>query len=312
MAQIIYAKYNKLRRREFRVRTCILEDDESRWVEKRALCPEAREHVSRMIERLEQLEEVYPQMDFVPARAIDDGGVRFDYLTGEAVDGLLASRVSSAEDLKNGLTELFARIFPALEKRAPFQLTPAFREVFGQGTGLEGLEAAALVNVDCLLENLLVKDGRLVCLDYEWVFDFAVPLDYIRYRVVNYFYRSHPETARLIGGNELLAGFGLTTLDCAIYAAMELEFQRYVFGKEEDCRYTENYRKPVLEFDQMLADKAQTERENEELRKVVGHYEGIERKLRKIGLWQCMQGVQKAGRKIKSLFGKQSIQGGDE
>lgn len=300
MAQVIYAKYNKLRRKEFRVRTCIYEEDGLRWVEKCAVCPEAEPHVRAMPERKDELEKAYPGLRFAKAQPTDEG-VRFDYLTGETLDSLLARKTDTAEELIRAFEKVFQRILPDESTWVPFSGDyEEFCKLFGPAKELGG-KAAPCANLDCILENIIVDGGDLICLDYEWVFDFPVPIDFMRYRVVHYFYQAHPEMVRLISGSQLLAGFGLTPLDCAAYAAMELEFQRYVFGGEADCRYTENYRQPVTDYAQMTAEKEQDRREIDELKKVVGHYGQVEGKLRKIGLWQAMQAAQKLGRKVKSI-----------
>lgn len=304
MAEIIYAKYNKLRRREFRTYTCICEENGSRWVEKRAIYPEAEAHIDKLALRSAQLEKAYPHLSFAKAVRTEQG-VRFDYITGPSVDSLMAQKIKTAEGLKEGFLDVFKRIVPVVREKRPLRITPEFQTVFGKGTGLEGLPAVRLANIDCILENFVVKDDRIVCLDYEWVFDFDVPIDFIRYRVVHYFYQAHPEMSRLADEAKLLAQFGLSSMDCALYEAMEMEFQRYVFGGEENCRYTDRYQQAVTTFDQVLAEKemqkntiTELEQQRDELQKVVDHYRQVEGKLRKTGLWQAMQLVQKAGRKI--------------
>lgn len=82
MSQIIYTKYNKLRKKEFRVRTCIYEENGLRWVEKSAICPEAEPHAKKMAGQVERLKMVYPGLEFAKAEQTETG-VRFEYLTGK-------------------------------------------------------------------------------------------------------------------------------------------------------------------------------------------------------------------------------------
>ena len=282
MAEIIYAKYNKLRRKAFRICTVICEEKGERWVEKRALCPEAESHIERMVEMGERLKKVYPKVDFVPATKVQ-AGVRFDYLTGVTVDSRIAQTVKTAKELKREFTEVFRWILPS------------------DGFGIP-------VNLDCNLDNFLIVGDRIVCLDYEWVEETEVPVNFLKYRVINYYYGAHPEAGRLISEADLLAEFEITAEDQICFKAMEQEFQRYVFGEEKNARYTDNYRLPIIDFDRVAKEQKEEIRrlreENVELQKVVGHYGQVERKLRKIGLWQLLQAGQKIGRKVKKVIKK--------
>ena len=297
----IYAKYNKLRERKFRVRTDICEENGLRRVEKYALCPEALPHVEGMADRLVTLRSVYPRLKFVDAEKID-GGVRFVYLHGESADRQIAKAAKDKASLINGFEVAFERILPGADHRSCFEETAAFDAVFGNGAGLVGRQAVTTANIDCILENIVVDGDDWICLDYEWVFDFAVPVDFMRYRVVHYFYKEYPETEKILSEEALLNEFGIGASDADRFAVMEQSFQKYVFGGERDCRYTENYRQPVTTYDQMVERDRMKSHEIDELRKVVGHYQGVEQKLRKIGLWQTLQGAQKVGRKVKGVL----------
>ena len=282
MAEIIYAKYNKLRRKAFRICTVICEERKERWVEKRALCPEAEEHIARMVDMGARLKAVYPKIDFVPARKVETG-VRFDYLIGVTVDSRIAQTVKTAKELKREFTEVFRWIMPAEKPGMP-------------------------VNLDCNLDNFVIVDDRIVCLDYVWVTESEVPAEFLKYRVINYYYGAHPEAGRLISEMDLLAEFKITEEDQACFKAMEQEFQKYVFGEGENARYTDNYRLPIIDFDRVAREQREEIRrlreENTELQKVVGHYSQVEGRLRKVGLWQLLQAGQKIGRKVKTLIKK--------
>lgn len=299
--RVIYSKYNKLRERTFRVRTDICEESGLRRVEKCALCPEAMPHVMGMPDRLTTLKAAYPRLGFVEAEKID-GGARFAYLCGESADRQIVEAAKDKDSLVKGFEAAFQRILPGEDHRIRFEETGDFNAVFGSGAGFTGREAAITANIDCILENIVVDGGSWICLDYEWVFDFAVPVDFMRYRVVHYFYKEYPETAKILSEEALLNEIGIGASDAERFAVMEQSFQRYVFGGERDCRYTENYRQPVTTYDQMVERDRMKTHEIDELRKVVGHYQGVEQKLRKIGLWQTLQGVQKVGRKVKGAL----------
>ena len=48
MAEIIYSKYSNERSRRFAIRTDILEENKKRWLQKKALYPEGKEHMDNL------------------------------------------------------------------------------------------------------------------------------------------------------------------------------------------------------------------------------------------------------------------------
>ena len=52
MAEIIYSKYSNERSRRFAIRTDILEENKKRWLQKKALYPEGKEHMDNLASRI--------------------------------------------------------------------------------------------------------------------------------------------------------------------------------------------------------------------------------------------------------------------
>ena len=65
-----------------------------------------------------------------------------------------------------------------------------YTQVFGEGD-YEKFEGKAcfdrVSNCDLIPSNILYKDNKIYIIDYEWVFDFSVPVEYIYFRGLNLF-----------------------------------------------------------------------------------------------------------------------------
>ena len=116
------------------------------------------------------------------------------------------------------------RLCPArLEYVSEFNVTPEFLEVFGQPAAGEKAEISSFeeqkkafeeafgeqetsfrtANADALFDNVMMcrnpeyeEGGEAleeipIALDYEWVFPFPVPVSFLKYRVLFYFYEDH-------------------------------------------------------------------------------------------------------------------------
>lgn len=129
------------------------------------------------------------------------------------------------------------------DQTGPFKVTPEFTEVFGTVPELSD-RAYRASNIDGLFENLMEVDGRVYCLDYEWVFDFPVPEGFVRYRNLAYFYYKYSSLMSYRSLEEFLGEFGVGRELADVYGAMERAFQAYVHG-DGDQGYLANFRQKV-------------------------------------------------------------------
>ena len=155
---------------------------------------------------------------------------------GEAAAGRREAGVPAGQKLclwKAQIEAALDRVLGKAEKTAEgFQPTEGFKEVFGETVPLKDA-SYAVSNVDGLFENIIETEDGLVCLDYEWVFDFPIPAGFIKYRLLFYFYRAHAGLLEELGcasQEEFLKEFGIGKDLAAVYAGMEEAFQAWVHG----------------------------------------------------------------------------------
>ena len=64
-----------------------------------------------------------------------------------------------------------------------FRLAQKFEQIFGTHPELESFEAAANLNIDMSASNIIMAE-YIYIVDYEWTFNFDIPLKYIVYRSI--------------------------------------------------------------------------------------------------------------------------------
>ena len=291
-----YMKYNRTRREEFQLKTVILGGaDGVRRVEKSALTEEGRVHISHFVSQYAALSAQHKFLNYLEGeQAADSSSVAFPYLTGRTLAARLTDELSDGsapvELIRQTIDVLLASEIGDIE---PFAPTEGFALVFGRkemdvlaeqkpdaGWNVPCLHVS---NIDLLFENVLLTDDGHYCLDYEWVFDFPVPVDYIRYRILFYAYRQFKSLLSDCGTlTEWLGQFGITPEAEALYDAMERNFQYYVHG-ENQVLYLENYlvkprtAKGFTEMDEQLRrleSELARSKENEERLKAQIHDQG--------------------------------------
>ncbi len=286
MVQTLFVKYNRTRRPEYQIRTSILEEDGVRFVEKAALCPEGELHIASFKKKLEQLTGQNPCIKILAPQSVCGSCARFPFLQGQTLAELMGKKIQAGapakEVLEEGLRLVFWGIFgegdrpegydrddgpgkaagqeargPAVELE-PFAITPYLTEVFGDAPGIRTLsdQSFHVSNVDGLFENLMVTEEGIWSMDYEWVFDFPIPVGYLRYRNLYYFYERYKEILGWTDIKAFLEDFGIGEELAALYRSMEEAFQTYVHG-DSSQGYLRRYQQPVTE----LAALAQADKE---------------------------------------------------
>ena len=243
MADVIYIKYNRTRKEEFQIKTEILEENGTKWVEKSALTEAGKAHIRSFRDKYEALKKQHVNIQAAEPQISEDGRTaRFAYLTGKTLAEVLGENIGSGQAPVEAIREVLGKICQVYpEYLSPFVITDRLTEVFGPVPKFQD-QAMAVSNIDALLENILVTEKGWYFLDYEWVYDFPVPLGFVKYRILFYFYRKYASLMEYAGPEEFLKEFGMDEELLEAYGDMETAFQSYVHGDNQDL-YLLNYRK---------------------------------------------------------------------
>ncbi len=230
MGKIIFSKYNNERRApEYQTRTDIkLLEDGGRCVEKTPMTEAAERHVYAMHENYAKLSEQYQKIGFCPVACSREGrAVRFAYVEGESLEERLDKLLAEQKYLEmfEQWKWFYAQLLDLCDDDV-FVPTEPFRRIFGERQFSRQKKAASFNNLDLVFSNLIWSQGHWMVIDYEWVFDFPIPAEFIFYRSV-FYYMNAPERASLkeLGVWRML---GISEEDRASYAEMEYCFQRYI------------------------------------------------------------------------------------
>ena len=251
MADVIYIKYNRTRKEEFQIKTEILEENGTKWVEKSALTEAGKAHIRSFRDKYEALKKQHVNIQAAEPQISEDGRTaRFAYLTGKTLAEVLGENIGSGQAPVEAIREVLGKICQVYpEYLSPFVITDRLTEVFGPVPKFQD-QAMAVSNIDALLENILVTEKGWYFLDYEWVYDFPVPLGFVKYRILFYFYRKYASLMEYAGPEEFLKEFGMDEELLEAYGDMEAAFQSYVHGDNQDL-YLLNYRKDYRPVEQL-------------------------------------------------------------
>ena len=262
--KLIYAKYNSFRKPEFQISTYIKEGaDGKRYAVKHPMTEEAKKTMEifqksydyMMGNKDEENKEspYYKHIRILKGDAKDEG-VIFPYLKGNDMAAGVDISKDTLDIIKNKLSYAMDIIFDINDDYfSTFEGTKEFAKVFGAEnvTGLKTIasktdkkiKALKASNYDCVFENFIKADDGIYCLDYEWFFDFPIPVSFLKYRALSVFYHDNEaEFDRRASREDFMKLFGFNQIQMSVFDSMEENFQEYVFGKKKERLYLERYR----------------------------------------------------------------------
>lgn len=190
--KILYVKNNNDRAKEYQIGTCIYEKDGIKYVEKRALCLEAIPHLMRMITSYHTLSQSIISNNFKLAKILKKSEMS---ITFEYIDGISLEQEFNylSKDEKIIFIDLFVKQIEesfktkiATKPQNNLEIINYFN--VSSDKLIKGEKVFdGVSNIDFIFPNLIKKNDIYYIIDYEWVFDFDLPIEYIKYRLYLYY-----------------------------------------------------------------------------------------------------------------------------
>jgi len=235
MTEIIYSKAAPGRDRKYKIITQFEKNESEIIVRKRALTEESEKHIKKMAGNFPKLKSIWEDSDMsvTACRVSDDTSVVFPYIAGENLEALIERYLSSgrqAEAVKQ--IKRFLAMFLNNRHIERFSESEKFKTVFGIHDIWKDELSLPVTNADSVFTNFIVDSGRFVMIDYEWVFEFPVPVRFVIYRTL-----LHSFAFQRLGQQwkeEVYRYAGMREEDFPAYLEVEKCFQHYVQGRHAD------------------------------------------------------------------------------
>ncbi len=278
MKKVIYQKFSNKRRKEYAIRTVILRDENgNRFVRKINIFPEGRENILRMKRCEEALRIRFENTGInVQKSELLDEGIEFSYVSGTPLQIIFKDMIEKEDKagLKEQLKNYLERIsyVPEEKKDKVFQPSEGFIKIFGEPDDIIlNTPATDIADIDIIPSNIIVDEskksgaeGDYTIIDYEWTFNFLIPLKYIKFRCL-LFWHNENEGRSLLSWEEMMKLADVSESEERTFRKMEENFQNYILGTDEETegedsgKDTEDEKEelPELSFDKLLYYKKQ-------------------------------------------------------
>lgn len=241
--KILYVKNSSERAKAFQLRTTIYEDNGEKFVKKEILCPEALPHLMKMRESYTKLTNSIINPHIKLAKIIDETpkSLTFEFIEGISLEKrFYAAKQAGAEEAKK-VIDSYIQLVDEGFKTKPFDSKESSEytmKIFGdiESHQIEKnitLEGAS--NIDLIFSNIIYSGNEVCIIDYEWVFDLPISLDFIYFRAIDQL------------GDDTLTKSYFTTQEIARYSKQESAFLlNYVLDKKSFYQTQHNYLKNRL------------------------------------------------------------------
>ncbi|MCR5419283.1 MAG: hypothetical protein K6E84_10235 [Lachnospiraceae bacterium] len=241
-----YTRFSNERQEEMQIRTDLYQDR----VVKSAFSHLSIPHINKLKEReaglaasIAGLSVVGQNLRVNHLTMLDSqaGRAEFEFIEGESLEKRLDQMVERGEsEAAAKLMLAFVDKIRNLPQLQPFESGYEFRRWFGdisnamicrRDAAEEDLPVLSLpvTDIDMIPQNILLTGDEAVLIDYEWCFDFPIPVDYCIFRFLYYFlegkYRQH---YKLEAFEDLYEKAGFTEATRQNFLMMETHFQEYV------------------------------------------------------------------------------------
>ena len=236
MGKIIYSKFSNERSPEFAIQTNIINENADQYqVTKAAAFEEAKMHVRHLPQWRRKLADLYKSTIIEPCDCEFNNDIAtFNFIDGKTLEHVLDEYLIKGEF--ENIFELIKKFFSICRSCAniPFIITDEFKRVFGNVHFSEEMKCSPVNDVDMIFSNIILNNEKWCIIDYEWCFEFPIPVEYILYRAIHYYVYTKEERKVLIdkGIFNLLEKKEKYVPQ---YVQMEKKFQTYIEGDVASC-----------------------------------------------------------------------------
>lgn len=254
--ELIYAKYSNNRRKKFQIKTAIYKELDKKIVNKVAIYDEGIEHLKNIEQNYISLCNEYKNCKINQCMKREKNSLSFKYEEGITFDKLLL-KLLEYNELEKFIDKLFwykelLKDF-SFKKLDKFYFTKEFKNIFGDeyDKGLQNYDTLKVSNIDMNFDNIVMDDDKITIIDYEWVYTFPIPIDYIIYRAILTFYNSNYNFIKnKISFNEILRIMNIEEFSEIYGEKIHKTFQYYVLAEKENMPkdYMSNYEKKIVDM----------------------------------------------------------------
>lgn len=191
--KILYCRGNYTRKLQHRIGTMIYQENDSLYVRKYILDEQAKNHLLSILPKEQLIAKNFPKILLNKMVKKDNIFIDFEYLNFPSLELLIEKALIKKEFEKTKdyiiiLKKLITNLKTINEN--PYK-NKEFIKIFDSNNKYQStrkIECSVITILDLNFDNLLLdeKENKIYLIDYEWVYNFPIPKDFLFFRSVLY------------------------------------------------------------------------------------------------------------------------------
>lgn len=187
--KVIFSKISNQRKSEFRIITKIIEKDQKKYVIKEGLNEKSILHLKRMLDHKINESKYFDnaKIEQMPK------GVSMEFVQGDTFEKKIIKLLE--KNKKSEFEDAIRNFADKIREGSIFTdqyRSRAFKMVFGEEDLGEKVYCKKNLNIDMLFSNIFLNDDIYKVIDFEWCFDFNIPVEFLIWRSLNMLYYCNP------------------------------------------------------------------------------------------------------------------------
>lgn len=228
---IVYCRYNTRRKKCFQLITTVESRGDNFVINKKAGHQDSKPFLESLLNKYEILNHSDFPLELVRPYRSEKGTLSFGYLRSDSFDLLLQNATKKSSHIE--FLDLLKRYKSLIFSIPQVEIVPChkFKSIFPDLITSQ-VSCTRYGCLDLNLDNIFIDNDSYKLIDYEWVFDFPIPTNFIIFRAITAFYGNHPSLrpAALMPLSSALEELGISKKEQETYMQLEEAFQIYVYG----------------------------------------------------------------------------------
>ena len=237
LCPVLNVKFSNERVADHAIITLFSHNPDGELVVSKQTCDSAGEaHLSHIEQSYRKLKKKFSGTGFElnHCEKTTEQEIRFEYIRSDRtladhLNELL--RNNKRDQLIDGIMEYIETLRTVCTEK---QFVPSceFQKIFGEYVPSREREAVfeEVCDIDLTFDNVLLTGNDKTIIDYEWTFDFDIPLNYVAWRAVFLYFDNKGTAAYKPLEEEIYRNLGITDQDRLQYYEMEKRFFSYAKG----------------------------------------------------------------------------------
>ena len=227
-----YLKLAVNRKNCFKIATFIEKSDDEKKVIKRAVDVESKKHIDNIFNNSAKI--ICDGINMLKAERVDKYSIKYDYLYSDNLDTVIRKMLNNNDvDGVLGIIDDFCNKLKTSSNISNYR-NSEFQQIFGESKlDNENMLCMKPANIDLIFDNIYPDDESYKVIDGEWIFDIAVPTDFIIWRSLNELYNKNLTLRQIIYEKDIYDRYGITENDIIIYNMWNRHFTEEYVGVDD-------------------------------------------------------------------------------